>query len=408
MISGDRSILQGKKGAFWYTLQELSKHWERIDIITPPPPHQSRSSSRVAPRGSDAGQAPGPLPPAHSTGSTSSPQAGSGQAGERGRVFENVFFHPSSRGLWYQPWWILIKGAELIKEHHHNVMTVHDYPPFYNGLGARWLHRAMNIPYMTEIHHIVGYPRAASLSEWIGYWMSRTWLPRWGTDMATAVRVVSGETWRVLQSWEIPLKKFFVQSSIYLDYSALKPDPSIAKQYDCVFCGRLVPNKGLDNILKAIAGIPKATLLVIGDGPERKRCEKLAESLGIKASVIFTGWLPTQADVYRALQSGKIFVMNSVSEGGPRVLFEAMALGMPVISTRVGSAPQFIGDGHDGLLTNGDPNDLREKITMLLQNDQMRLRLGAAARHVLDVFDRASLVKTYADSLTNIATTHCS
>lgn len=375
MISGDRSILQGKKGAFWHTLEEMSKHWNQIDVICP---RMERVKSEKCLSDSLAGKADI-------------------------NHFTNVFFHPSPRGLWYQSWWILIKGDELIGQYHHDVMTVHEYPPFYNGLGARWLHSATKIPYMTEIHHIVGYPNATSLYEWIGYWTSRIWLPRWGTSKATKIRVVSGEVNEKLEKWEIPKEKIVFLYSIYLDREMLVADPSIQKKYDVVFCARLVPNKRLPQLLQAMAPIPNATLLVIGDGPERARCEKLAASLGMRNRVTFSGWLPTQEDVYRAIQSGKIFVMNSASEGGPRVLFEAMALGMPVISTRVGIAPQFVGDDNEGLLTNGDPDDLRDKITMLLKDEQKRLRLGASARRVLDVFDREALVKIYADSLKSLA-----
>src|SRR3989338_387984 len=96
MISGDRSILQGKKGAFWYMLEEFRKHWERIDVICPksaPHPHLLPKGEGISP-------------------------------------FENVFFHSSPHGLWYQPRWIVKTGKALIREHRHDVMSVHEYPPF--------------------------------------------------------------------------------------------------------------------------------------------------------------------------------------------------------------------------------------------------------------------------------------
>lgn len=358
MISGDRSILQGKKGAFYYTLEEFSKHWDRIDIITP--------FARDA-------HTPSPFP--------------------------NVHFHPSPRGLWYQPWWILIKGDELIKEHHHNVMTVHEYPPFYNGLGARWLHNATKIPYMTEIHHIVGHPKAANLTEWIGYWMSRVWIPRWGTSRSAAVRVVSPEVQNALVDWGVPKERIIFLSSLYLDHEMLRRYPGIKKQYDAVFCARLVANKGLLNVLRAIALLPRVTLLVIGDGPERTRWENLAKNLGVANRVTFVGWIPEAFIAYREIQSAKVFIMNSLSEGGPRVLFETMALGMPVIATNVGLVPQVLKDGENGLLTTGTSSDVAAKITMLLDDESLRTRLGERARDVLQHFERGKLVREYADYL---------
>src|SRR5438874_1362171 len=117
MISGDRSVVRGMRGAFWYTLEEFHGHFQRIDIICP-----------------------------HAEGESIHQE------------FGNVFFHANPGSLLSQPRWIATRGEELIRKFGHNVMTVHEYPPFYNGLGARTLHRRMGIPYCLEIHHIVGEP----------------------------------------------------------------------------------------------------------------------------------------------------------------------------------------------------------------------------------------------------------
>lgn len=367
MISGDRSILEGKKGAFWYTLEEFAKHWERVDVITPKMNHESGIMNN-----------------------------------DSKNVFPNVFFHSSPRKLWYQPWWILQKGYELFKAHHHDVMTVHEFPPFYNGIGARWLHRSTGIPYMTEIHHIVGYPRAASWKELIGRWLSMVWLPLFGTSRAAKVRVVNPSTKNTLELWGVPWKKLECIQSLYLDADALRSDPSIPKSYDVVFCGRLVANKGLSEVLWAVATLPGTRLLIIGDGPERALSEHVVQKLGIADRVTFAGWLPTQADVYRAIQQAKIFVMNSRSEGGPRVLFEAMALGMPVIATNVGLVPDLVQNGINGRITTGEVQDLAWKISELLSDEKQRISLGGHAAIIRSTYSRKTLVKNYADALKHL------
>ena len=117
MISGDRSILQRRNGAFWYTLQELRKHWDHIDIICPCTRAQIHENQRRA------------------------------KAGRASLVGGKVFFHPSPSSLWKQTSWITSVGSELIEKHRHDVMTVHEYPPFYNGLGARRLAKKYKISY---------------------------------------------------------------------------------------------------------------------------------------------------------------------------------------------------------------------------------------------------------------------
>ena len=374
MISGDRSILQGKKGAFFYTLQEFSKHWERIDIICPRVPLPRPLREHPSPDGGGVGG---------------------------GGIFPNVHFHPNPGGLLSQPFWILKKGRELVALCRHDVMTVHDYPPFYNGLGARWLHKKIDIPYAEEIHHIVGFPAAASLQELIGRTLS-WWMVPFVSKKAAAVRVVSSQTEEKLEKWGIAKSKMEIIPSFYLDHELLKPSHTTKQQYDVVVCGRLVENKGFFEVLEAMSLIPGSSILIIGDGPLRNKLERKARELNLQAT--FSGWLPTNKDVYENLQKGRVFVMNSKSEGGPRVLLEAMALGIAVVATNVGVATNAIGEtGSSGLITSGEPKDLASKIKFLLDHPDRRKAMGIEGQVVLRLFGKEHTIETYYNFLKEIA-----
>jgi len=368
MISGDRSVLSGKRGAFWYTLEAFSKHWGRIDIICP-----------------------------YVDIDTSNPDTLT--------FFGNVHFHPSpQKSLWSQPAWILKKGMQLHALFHHNVMTVHEYPPFYNGIGARKLLKRMKIGSVLELHHLVGYPDPASLTERIGRMLSRLYLP-FEIRSFDVVRTVSKPAAERLLSWKVQKSKVSVVPSFYLDHQVFAALQQPAKkQYDVAFCGRLVENKGLDTLLRAIAKRPRITLLVIGDGPERKRCEELARQLDISERVEFRGWLAEQDDVLRTLMNAKVFVMNSLSEGGPRIALEAMACGLPVVVTKVGVMPDVIEDGKSGLFTSGTPDNLIVMIERLLQDEALRIQMGQEAKGVLQRFEREKLIANYARFLQSVGT----
>ncbi|MDD5026150.1 MAG: glycosyltransferase [Candidatus Peribacteraceae bacterium] len=373
MISGDRSILKRQQGAFWYTLQELRKHWDRIDVICP-------------------------FAPSVSSGSVSSNHAPSHASSSGGQVY----FHPSRHGLLFQPLWILRKGIALIREHHHDVMTVHEYPPFYNGIGALLLAKRTHIPYALEVHHIVGFPQMANMWERIARMFSRFYLP-WSVGAARAVRVVNVTVKAILEGWGVPASRIAVVPSFYLDSALLKSIPRPPIAYDVSFCGRLVPNKGLRTVIQALKAIPDGRLLVVGDGPERAPCEALARALKMENRVTFLGWLPTIEAAMGAIMTARMFVMNSLSEGGPRVVLEAMGCGMPVIATRVGVMPEVIQNGINGLFTSGDAPDLEAKIRLLLSDDALRDRLGNAARAILDCFDRTKLIADYAAFLQGLS-----
>lgn len=364
MISGDRSVLSGKKGAFWQTLEEFHKHWDRIDVVCP------RASSEFRIPSSE--------------------------------FFGNVHFHPSPWSLWRQPEWISKKGSELIAAHRHDVMTVHEYPPFYNGIGALSLRKKHQIPTCVEVHHIVGVPRAASLTEWIGRMMSRYWLPVIGRHVES-VRIVNEDVGTKLSSWGVPSEKLTLVPSFYLDTELFYPEPLASKRYDVVFCARLVANKGLDRTLKAIARVPKATLLVVGEGPERARAQRLAAKLGIRTHVTFAGWANDASALADYLRSAKVFVMASKSEGGPRILLEAMACGIPPVATRVGIAPSVIQHQQNGLLSSDDPRELADAILSLLSDEDERNRMGEAASNVRDTYEKASAIRAYATSLQSLA-----
>ena len=373
MISGDRSVLQGRMGAFWYTLQEMRKHFDRIDIICP----------RVTEGGTGMSESGHRIPESDEGGA-------------------EIFFHPCPSSLVFQIPWIANKGQALIAEHGHDVMTVHDYPPFYNGIGAKKLHKKTGIPYATEIHHIVGWPRAANIQEMIGREMSR-WYLRSVTKAAKAVRTVNDTVARQVVAFGAPKAKVNVISSFYLDKQILSNDFKPPVSYDISFCGRLVANKGLSELISALVDLPTVRLLIIGDGPERSKMERKVKDLGIANRVTFLGWLPTQEAVSGAMQTARIFVMNSKSEGGPRIALEAMACGLPIIATKVGVMPEAITDGVNGMFTTGTAADLAEKIRSLLANDDLMESMGNEAKKVLELYERSTLIKQYADFLKSLA-----
>ncbi len=359
MISGDRSLASGKEGAFSAMLTEFALHFERIDIICPKT-RDTRLETRVFPA--------------------------------------NVHIHPSPHGLWRQVSWIKKKGMEIAAAEHPDVMTVHEYPPFYNGLGARALSRMAGIPAVLEIHHIVGWPVPASVTEQIGFILSRLLLGGHANQFA-AVRVVNETVKKLLSTWGVREEKISVVPSVYLDHGIIDSSKNQEKKYDLTFAARLTDNKGLLPVIEALAVLPDRKLLVIGDGPQRHAAEARAKSLGIADQVTFTGWLPTALDTAKAIASGKVFVMNSKSEGNPRVAVEAMALGLPILATKVGIMPDIMKEGVNGYFTDGSAKDIAEKATKILLDESGMQRMGNSATNIRSAFEKKAAIKAYADFL---------
>jgi len=157
---------------------------------------------------------------------------------------------------------------------------------------------------------------------------------------------------------------------------------------------RLVPGKGLECFLRIAARIRGARsdvrFLIVGDGPLRRDLERLAETLGLRAAVVFTGH---RTDVPDLMQAMDLFVLPSLfGEGLPMVVLEAMAAGVPVVATRVEGIPETIRDGRDGVLAKpGDPEDLARAIGRVVRGeaDWASLRASALARHAEHFSDQS-------------------
>ena len=138
--------------------------------------------------------------------------------------------------------------------------------------------------------------------------------------------------------------------------------------------GRLVPVKGFDIAVRALAQLratfPETRLVLVGDGPERGRLEQLAAASDNLSRVTITG---AAGDVAPFLAASDVVIAPSRNEGMGRVLIEAMALGKPVVASRVGGVASVVSDGHSGVLVRpDDPSELARALIELF-SDPLRM-----------------------------------
>ncbi|TSC74692.1 MAG: glycosyl transferase family protein [Parcubacteria group bacterium Gr01-1014_44] len=144
------------------------------------------------------------------------------------------------------------------------------------------------------------------------------------------------------------------------------------------------PAKGLEYLLKAAEHFKNndnIIFVVIGDGLERLRLERLIAERGLEKKVLLLGQIP---DASRLLPAFDIFLLPSVKEGFPWVLLEAMAAKLPVIATRIGAMLEIIADGQNGLLVEpSHPEQIVTSIQRLLENDHLKQELGLKAHQTV-------------------------
>lgn len=153
--------------------------------------------------------------------------------------------------------------------------------------------------------------------------------------------------------------------------------------------GRLTLQKGFDVLISAFASIasvhPTWSLVIIGEGPERSRLAAMAEELGLQNRVSLPGRTPNTIGFLRSVD---MFVMSSRYEGFPMTLIEAMACGLPVISTRWNGVSEIVQDGIDGVLVPpNDPPSLAAAMNHLMSHSMECKRLGTRALEVSKRYD---------------------
>jgi glycosyltransferase involved in cell wall biosynthesis len=142
--------------------------------------------------------------------------------------------------------------------------------------------------------------------------------------------------------------------------------------------GRLTDQKGYERLVRTLPHLPAASLVLVGDGPEREALQGLAAELGVAQRLTITGWT---SDARGYLSTFDVFALPSSWEGMPLSILEAMHAGLPVVASDVGSVAEAVSDGETGFVIGaGDDAMLLDRLVMLLSDPELRARLGSRAR----------------------------
>ncbi|MGQ2983887.1 N-acetyl-alpha-D-glucosaminyl L-malate synthase BshA [Flavobacterium sp.] len=317
----------------------------------------------------------------------------------------NIFYHevhvPEYPLFHYQPYELALssKLVDMVKLHGIELLHVHyAIPHAYAGYMAKKMlkEQGIRIPMVTTLHGtditLVGnhpfYKPAVSFS--INH-----------SDIVTSVsQDLKDETYRL---FDIKREIYVIPNFIEIDNNKIDKNSDCHRSMMATEKQKIVTHisnfrkvKRIPDIIKIFNEIQKeipSKLMMVGDGPERPRAEQLCQELGITDKVIFFG---NSNEISEILCFSDLFLLPSETESFGLAALEAMASGVPVISTNSGGLPEVNREGFSGYLGNvGDVQYMAEKAISILKDDKVLLEFKENALKVAQEFDIQNIMPMY-------------
>lgn len=177
-----------------------------------------------------------------------------------------------------------------------------------------------------------------------------------------------------------------------------------------IFVGTLRQIKGIRYLIEAMSIIrlnnPHVELVIVGDGEEKEYLQKLTSDLNLNNCVSFVGKVPND-DIPQYMKEADLFVLPSLSESFGIVNIEAMASGLPIVSTNVGGLPYLIKDGINGFLVNPkDPDAIAEKSLLILNDMNLKERISQNNLAAAKKYSWDYIIERLADEFNKVYLSH--
>jgi glycosyltransferase involved in cell wall biosynthesis len=209
-------------------------------------------------------------------------------------------------------------------------------------------------------------------------------LTRWIWQRADRVVAVCESLGRLTARTCPGLRYSVVPNGVDLKLFYPSESPAVAnrRRLRCLAVARLVERKGLGELIRAFAQLPRGRyeLEIVGDGPDERALRQLAFHLGVAHEIRFTGALD-RIGVARRYREADMFTLPSSAEAFGNVFAEALASGLPIVASDVGGIPELVEHGVNGLLVPaGKPRALAQAIQYLANDPELRSEMGARNR----------------------------
>ena len=293
------------------------------------------------------------------------------------------------------PWILGRFGKQLIRAHAIDVVSAQD--PFEHGLAALWAIKGTPARLHLQVH-----------TDYLSPWFTRAGIfrsPQVRRPMLNRLRIRLADH-VVPHASGIRVVSERIKRSMMERYGNRIPEPAVIPlpvrtdvpprvelpprpfTFTLIAVSRLEPEKRIPDLLAVVKrlreGYPSLGLVIVGDGTQRQRLEKLARSWGIADRVMFLGW---RDDAWGLMQSANALIQASAYEGCQGTLLEAALAGVPIITTDVGIVGEvFVGYESVFAAPVGDPANLAALTAQFIEDSQARALLALEGKRAAEAF----------------------
>lgn len=293
----------------------------------------------------------------------------------------------------------LLPGLRMIANWNPDVLHAHFAVP--TGVLANALARLTRTPYVLTAH--LGDVPGGVPEKTSGWFrLVYPWTPRIWREAAAVVAVSDYTKDLALQHYAVPIE--VIPNGIALP-PASDLRHGLADPPRLIFAGRFQPQKNLPMLISALAATRELDwqCVLVGDGPEAERVDRLIRLHGLTGRVERTGWIEP-GEVEGELRESDILTMPSRSEGLPVVGVQALGLGLALVATRAGGLAELVEDRVNGRLCEpGDEAGFADGLRWCLEDGQRLLRLKAASRAKAERYDLTRVAEGYEQLLVGAA-----
>ena len=277
--------------------------------------------------------------------------------------------------------------------------------PVLGGFAGLAISRKCGAKHLVELHGSEFVSRATFGSEnWFLQFFSNRILRH-----AHRIRALSdGMKERVICMYGMELASRIVVLPPRVDLGKFvaKSDWSCKEFFRVVMVGAVNTNKGQRRLIEALlqSSLP-SEIWIIGEGPELPACKKVASQLGGEERVHFFGRM-AHTELSKILLQADVFIMFSTHEGTPRAILEAMAVGLPIVTTDAGFCADIVAHNVEGFVLGSDPEqEVVGVLQRLFDDPKLRARMGQAARkRAIRDYDSIKLYDRYRAFIRETAT----